>query len=160
MYKKPAIVIAVITILGTGLFLSRPVFADDTAIDPVSSLVQKLADRFGLNKSDVKAVFDEHKKEMVDKMQDKNEERLSQLVTEGKITVEQKTLILNKMKELQDRREASKDSFKDLSADERKAKMQEQKTALENWAKENGIDLKYLMPFGHKGFGRMPKAMN
>lgn len=53
-------------------------------------------------------------------------------------------------------REANKDSMKDLSRDERKAKMEERKTALEAWAKEQGIStdyLHYVMGHGRGGHG-------
>ena len=83
-------------------------------------------------------------------MQAKQEERLSQLVTDGKITEDLKALILNKYKEIQAERESNKDSFRNLTPEERKAQMEEKKTELEAWANENGIDIKYLMHFGGK----------
>jgi hypothetical protein len=65
-------------------------------------------------------------------MQTKYEERLTQDVTDGKITSEQKELILAKHKELEG-------------------------ATLEAWAKENGINSSYLMGgFGggkHGGMG-------
>jgi hypothetical protein len=41
-------------------------------------------------------------------------------------------------------REANKDAMKNLSHSERKAMMEEKRTELEKWAKENGITLKDL----------------
>ena len=88
-----------------------------------NGLVSKIAQRFNLNQVDVQAVFDDYKNS---EREAEISERLQELVDEGKITPEQKTLIENKLKEV----EATRD--------------QERKD-LEAWAKEKGIDLKYVM---------------
>jgi hypothetical protein len=82
---------------------------------------------------------------------------LQKLVDAGTITVSQKTAVEAKLKELKAARESNKDSMKDLTDDERKAKMEEERTSLEAWAKEQGIDLAnlkgILMGGGHGGMG-------
>lgn len=125
----------------------------DNSSNPRDTIIQKLAEKFNLKESDVQQVFDEVRQEHQTQMQTKHEERLSQLVTDGKITEDQKALILNKHKELQAERESNKDSFKDLSPEQRKIKMEEKKIELETWANENGIDTMYIMHFGEKGNG-------
>lgn len=138
--------------------LTMQSFASADEIDPEPALVEKIASKFNLNKDEVQKVFDEERNEMHEKMQQKNNERLSQLVTEGKITDTQKNLIQNKQKELKEQRVANKDSFKDKTPEQRKTEMESKKAELDAWAKENGIDLQYLfqqlgVEMGHKGPG-------
>jgi hypothetical protein len=120
--------------------------------DPQSSLVQKISDKFKLNKSEVQAVFDEHRSEKRAAHEAKFEKRLTQAVEDGKITEDQKSKILAKHKELAARFESEKDSLKDKSPEERRAAMQSLRTELEQWAKDNGIDTKWLKGFVVKGF--------
>lgn len=160
MNKKTLSAFAVVTVLGLGVLGASGVSAQNATNtqNPMTSLAQKIAERFNLNQSDVQAVFDEARKEKPAKMQANSEAQLSQLVTEGKITEEQKQLILQKRAELDAQRKANKESMQNLSEDERRAKMQAEKTALEAWASENGIDSQYLMQGrGHGGFGGLGK---
>lgn len=112
--------------------------------DPMSSLVQKIASKFNLNKGEVQKVFDEDKTVREAEREKHVAERLQKLVDDGTITSAQKTAIETKLKELRASREADRETMKDLSGDERKAKMDEKKTELENWAKEQGLDLTKL----------------
>ena len=145
-----------LTLIGTVLFGAVNTFAQTTASDqnPMSSLVQKIADKFGLNKDEVQAVFDENRQEHQARMQQRYEERLTQDVKDEKITEEQKQLILQKHKELSENRQSKMEEMKNMSVEERKTEMERERQELENWAKENGIDPQYLMGgFGpHKGF--------
>ena len=151
--------LAVVTILGLGILGSSSVLANETGnTNHMSSLAQKIAEKFGLNQADVQAVFDEAHEERNVQVQEEFESRLTQYVTDGKITAEQKQLILQKRAELDAKREADRESMQNLTEDERRTKMTEEKTALETWTKENGIDIQYLMPGGRdhggpKGFG-------
>lgn len=155
MNKRVMMIIGTITILGAGTVFTSIASAQTTDTQtPMTTLVQKIADKFNLNKEEVQKVFDEHRDEMQQKRQTKMDERLSELVKDGKLTNEQKTLILNKIKELQDKRESEKDSLRNLTPEERKSKMEAARTDLQNWAKDNGIDLKYLWGgFGGHRFG-------
>ncbi len=145
--NKRMMVVGIVTVLGAGILFTNLVSAQgsDTQ-NHMSSLVQKISDKFGLNKDEVQAVFDEQHDEMRKVMVAKHQERLDQLVKDGKITEAQKTLIQNKMEELQ----AERESLKDLTPEERKTKIDAARVELESWAKENGIDLQYLM--GNFGF--------
>lgn len=123
-----------------------------------TSLVDKIASTFNLNKDEVQKVFDADRSEREAEREKQITERLQKLVDDGTITTAQKAAIETKLKELKAEREASKDSLKDLSADERKAKMDEKKTELETWSKEQGLDLTKLRgifggPGGHDGPG-------
>jgi len=158
MKKKlifPAIALAV---LGVSLLGINAASADDVT-SPHETIIQKLADKFGLNKDEVQKVFEEARDEHHSQMQAKFEENLTQAVKDGKITEAQKTLILNKHKEMQEEREENVESWKNLTPDERKSQMEAKRTEMENWAKENGIDLQYfhigIGMKGHMGFGHM-----
>ena len=134
----------------TGLLGTTYAFAQGVPGDS-SNLVQKIATKFGLKEAEVQAVFDQDRTDRHEEMENQYEAKLNLLVTEKKITSEQKTLILAKHKELQANRESSMGKMKALSSSEKKTAMETQRTALEKWAKENNIDVKYVMGFGGRG---------
>ena len=74
----------------------------------------------------------------------KMEERLSDAVDEGKLTVEQKTLLENKLAAVGEERKASHDSG--ATRDEMKASMTETRDELKAWAEENNIEFRDVMP--------------
>ena len=96
------------------------------------SLVDRLVEKFDLNKTEVQAVFDEEREARNAERQAEMSERLQDAVDDGDITAEQKTLIEKKLKELQAARE-------------------KQRTELEKWAEDNDIDAKYMMGRGPGG---------
>ena len=57
------------------------------------SLIQRLVDRFNLNKSEVEETFEQHREQMQEQRRQRQEEHLSQLVSEGKLTEDQKTFL-------------------------------------------------------------------
>lgn len=153
---KNKIVLSAIALATAGgvLLTAVPAFAQTTT--PKQSLIQEIASKFGLNVSDVQSVFDSHKAQMHTQMEAKEKARLDKLVSTGKLTAAQEQLILDKRKELETKRQQDAANFKSMTPAQRKAAMDAQKTDLENWAKQNGIDIKYLiqgMGMGH-GFGR------
>lgn len=123
------------------------------------NLVDKIAQKFNINKDDLQKVFDEERAAHEAGHEKAQADRLQKLVDDGTITATQKTAIEAKLKELKAEREANKDEFKNLSEDQRNAKMDEKRTELENWAKEQGLDLTKLHgvfrgpggPGGHRG---------
>ena len=157
--KNSLVAAAALATIGTGGFIGMQAVNDEgnsSSTDPMSSLVDKLVSKFNLNKTDVQKVFDESRTEMEAKREAKTSTKLQKLVDAGTITAAQKTKIEAKIKELKAARESNKDSMKDLSDDERKAKMDSERTALETWAKDNGIDLARLQGIfmgGHGGLG-------
>jgi len=124
------------------------------------TLIQRLVQKFSLKTADVQAVFDTVRNERQDEMQQKMTERLETLVKQGKITEAQKKLIVAKHAELQAQRDKEMESMKDLTPEERRSKMDAYRTELESWAKQNNIDLKYVIGFGKGngyGMGRWSK---
>lgn len=85
--------------------------------------------------------------------------RLDAAVSSGAITAEQKTLILEKHAEIRAERESGLDAWRELTREERQAKIAERRAALERWASDNGIDPQYVIGTGMgEGFGRGNRA--
>jgi hypothetical protein len=160
MKKKHLMGLATVAILTGSIFSATRVSAqnDLTQNTPMSSLVQKLADKFGLSRDEVQAVFDEEHASREAERETRYHEKLTQLVSDGKITEDQKKLILAKHNEMMERHQSDRDSLDSSTLQERKTKMQEERAALEDWAKTNNIDVQYLMGmWGGKGHGRHMK---
>jgi len=126
MNKKTIILsIAIVGVLGAGTIFAQ------------TSLSDKIVNRFGLNPDEVHQVMHEHRTEMVG-------DRLGYAVEDGKITEEQKELLLEKQEEMREGREA----LRDLEPEERREAMHELHEEMREWAEENDL------PFGFGGFGR------
>lgn len=109
-----------------------------------SSLIQKLVEKFNLNKEEVQAVFNEEREERQAENQTRFENRLTQAVTDGKLTEEQKQKILAKHAELQAQMEAERQSAEGLTPEQRREAAKERHEALKTWAEENGIEVDWL----------------
>jgi uncharacterized protein (DUF39 family) len=113
------------------------------------TLLDKIAEKFNLNQDEVEQVVTDYRNESRERMQSQYEERLNQAVTDGKITAEQKELILEKHNQLQ--------SQWDAESQER----QQHREEMQAWAEENNIDLSYLgfgMGMGRGGHGGMTRG--
>ena len=111
------------------------------------SIIQKLIDKFNLNPEEVTQVLDETRKEHQQQAQADFEEKLNEAVENGRITDDQKSIILAKHEEMKN----SKENWKDLSPEERMEKGKTMKEELEAWAEQNGLDLKDLSLGYNKG---------
>lgn len=116
-----------------------------------TSLVDKLASKFNLNKADVQKVFDEDRSQHEAEREAKDKARLDQAVKDGKLTQEQEDKIIAKQKELKSERDTNRDAMKDKTDAERKATMDAKKAELEKWAKDNNVPIEYLGPGGGHG---------
>jgi hypothetical protein len=83
---------------------------------------------------------------MKDQMKVRLNTKLETLVKEGKISDAQKQAILGKLSQLHSK--YSKESMKDLTPEERKKRMDEQKAEIEAFAKEQNINIEYILPTG------------
>lgn len=119
-----------VSALAMGL-VTKPALAVDTTSGAVN-LWQQLAAKLGLPQSKVQTAFEDLKKDRQDRVQKAYEARLSDLVSQNKITGQQKTLILEKHKEMQDKMNAWNQ--------DRQIYMQ----SVSDWANKNGIDMSYL----------------
>ena len=117
------------------------------------SLVDKIATKFGLKKSDVQAVFDENHSAHQAKRQQKIADMLADGVKDGTITQVQSDAITAKIKELQTKFENNRAKFESMTGAERKAAIETERTALEQWLKDNKIPDEYTR------FLRGPKHM-
>lgn len=141
--------VGVTSLTGLGVASAQSVQSGEKA----AGLVQKIAQKFNLSEDDVQAVFDQDQSERETEHQQVIEEKLTQAVTDGKITEAQKQAILTKLSQIKADHQSERDSMKDLTRDERKALMESKRAELEAWAKENNIPTDYLRLFGGRGHG-------
>lgn len=153
MKNKMYIAIASVALIGLATVVTvSSVFAQETG--DTTTFVQKLAQKLGISEDKVKTAVDELHTERHVQMQAAYEKELQTYVDNGEITAAQKDLIVAKMKELQTNRQSKMESMQSMTREERRAAMEAERTALETWANENNIDMKYLRvmkPFGGKG---------
>ncbi|CAN5192045.1 hypothetical protein BH09PAT2_BH09PAT2_01590 [soil metagenome] len=155
--KKIIIPIAAIVLL-TGLFANNTqVYAQTPTTTNngnfFSNMMHGISERFGHHDYRQVGTNSGHRMRRrgtppsAEEMQKKQEDRLTTLVSDGKITEVQKQLILEKVVEFKTARQADK---QDMTKEERKIDMDKKRQELEAWAKTNGIDMQYLLP-QHKG---------
>jgi len=147
--KKNLIIAASIAAVGFGaavpLASTLTAHAAANTTTGSSSLVDKIASTFHLNTTDVQKVFDDQRAANQAKRAQAEKDRLAADVKAGTITQAQADKITAKLAELQ----ADRTALKNKTPAERKAAMDAERTALETWAKDNGIDMSYL----HMGRG-------
>jgi Skp family chaperone for outer membrane proteins len=154
--KKPLLIVGATALIGTASVIGTGLASAATGSTNSDSLVDKIAQKFKLNKSDVQAVFDQNKADHQAQHQADLKASLDQAVKDGKITSQQEAKILDKLKELKAQHEADHQTMENKTPEERKAAMDAKKTEIEQWAKDNGISpdiLKYLRPGGHGHHG-------
>jgi len=147
--KKYTLVLTILTIAGV-LYVSAPasVYADNGGFRE-DGLIQRIMEKFGLNKDAVDQVVNQYRSERHAEMQQKQDENLNQAVSDGKITQDQKTALQEKMKEWH----GDKPDFSNMSREERRKEMESHREQMQNWAKDQGIDLQQLNLHGPKGPG-------
>jgi len=160
--KKKIVVYSLLSALGLAALGIGAVYATANTNgtgNPMSNLVNAIAQKFNLNVSDVQQVFDEQKAQMNTQreqqraqMEAKNQQaftdRINKAVTDGKLTQDQANKILAKKAEL----EAQKINSQNGNKDENRAVMKEQMDSLKQWATDNNIPPEYF-PFGGFGMG-------
>ena len=155
--KKHLVAAGIATAVGitglTGIGIANAA-TTTTSTNPMSSLVDAIATKFNLNKTEVQAVFDAQRTEMQAQREAEIKKEVAQLVADGKLTQDQADKINAKRAELQKEREALKDAATTKTREEMKSEMDAKRTELEAWAKDNGIDTQYLrFVFGGRGHG-------
>ncbi|MCL4354485.1 hypothetical protein M1349_03380 [Patescibacteria group bacterium] len=159
--KKIILPVLAVVVLGVGGALVSMQAHAQTNNTPLSGLVQAIAQKFGLDQSQVQSVVDNYRNQQRQKMQQniqqKEENRLNTLVQQGKITDAQKKAILDEQAKLKN--EYSPNSFKNLTPEQRKQQFQKEQDEINSWAKSQGIDPAYVMPgFGMGRFRGMHKG--
>lgn len=120
-----------------------------TATETYPPIVQKLAQRFGLNEHEVQAVFDEAQAEHHQQMQKRIEDRLQQAVSDGTLTQEQFEAIKLKHQELHQQRTSALDDWRRKGHGERQRLMQTHREELKNWYEANGLTFDQLFLSRH-----------
>ncbi len=146
--KKTLLVTGAASTIGLSSVVGMGVVSAQTPTNTNTSggqgLVDKIATKFNLKTSDVQALFDENKAARQQEMQTRLETRLTTAVDNGKITSAQKDQILAKLREMR----SFMETLKDKTPAERKTLMQQKRTELEQWAKDNNLSMDYLRPMG------------
>jgi hypothetical protein len=171
--KKQKILLSLTAVFltGTALFAVIPVHAQTpTVTSPrmnfFQEFIQFIAQKFGLDKTQVQSAvtdFQNQKKATItprptltqQQITDREKTRLDSLVTDGKITPEQETAIIDELALLHSKYGFA--AMQNLTPDQRKAQMTARQNDILAWAKSTGIDSSYLTGFGlgGKGFGMM-----
>jgi len=158
--KKQLMVAGMVAATGlaglTGVSVANAETNASSTTNQMSSLVDALAAKFNLNKTDVQKVVDEQHAKMQAEREQEVKDKVAALVTDGKLTQAQADKLNAKRAELQKEREAHRASVQEMTADERKAEMASHRTELNQWMEDNGIDSQYsyLLMGGHgRGHG-------
>lgn len=139
----PALAIA--GLLAVGSFSATTVQAMDN--ERGLPLIQRIAERFNLEESDVEEVFSQYRVEHQVAMQERFEERLSSLVEEGKLTQEQADALIQKHEEMR----ADHEALLQASPEEREEYRAAHRAEMQAWADEQGIDLTIIGSMEGKG---------
>lgn len=148
--KKNLLIAAAVTALSIGAI--GPVVASADTSNPSSSIADKIATKFNLNKDEVKKVFAEEREARHEKNEQAFKDKLAESVKSGKITQAQSDKIQQKHAEMEAEREKNRDAFKDMTREERREAMQKKHAEMEKWAEDNGIDESIMRP-NHGGNG-------
>ena len=143
---KKVIIASSIAALGVTGLAGGAVFAtanSTSGTDPMSGLVSAIATKFNLKKDNVQKVFDEQRTQMETQREQEVKDQVAQLVKDGKLTQAQADKINAKRAELVKEREANRTSEQNLTDAQRKTRMEERKTTLDTWLKDNSIDSQY-----------------
>ena len=146
--KKKIIIpsIFAVAVLALAVMMSSSVSAQND--ENGNTLSYRIAQRFGLNETEVREEFDTFRDERRADMYAKYAERLNDLMAEGKLTKEQRDKILEKHEEMQDMSE----SMRDLSPEERREQMESHRGEMKAFMEEIGVDEPLMMgPMGKGG---------
>jgi hypothetical protein len=153
MSKNKVLTILGVSALGTALFVGSAYLTLQSVSALIGlgngeypDLIKNLAAKFNADPAEVEQVFEDTHDQMI-------ESRLDTAVAEGKITADQKTLIINKMEEFQAKIEEINNQ--ELTATERRDALESLHEEVRDWADENDIPLMYLMVNGRGMNGGM-----
>lgn len=155
-FKMPQMLAATALTIGLAATGVGAVHAATTAnkTNPMSNLVNAIASKFNLNSADVQQVFDQQHLQMQAERQQQFKDRLAEQVTAGNLTQDQANKIIAKMQEIETQHQTNMQSMQTMTAEQRQAVMEKERTALEQWATDNNIPKQYLrfgMGKGHGG---------
>lgn len=144
MKKRILLILPAAILLGALAIGTSTAFAKSQDQNGIPPIIQKIIDKFNLNPDEVKKILDEERTTKLEKKNTNFEDRLTKAVTDGKITEAQKTLIIAKKAEIDQKMKA----LQGLTKEERKAKEKEYMQELKTWADSNGIELNFIGGLG------------
>lgn len=152
MSKKKVLTILGASALGSALFVGTAYLTLQSVSALIGlgngeypDLIKNLAAKFNADPAEVEQVFEDTHDQMISS-------RLDEAVADGEISAEQKTLILNKMDEVQAKMEEINNQ--EMTATERRDALESLHDELRDWADENDIPLMFLMG-NRRGMGDM-----
>lgn len=157
--KKSLLIGAAIASISAGGVGVAGIASAQSAHDGNATIVDRLVEKFDLNKDEVQAVFQEQHQERHAQMATERSERIADAVSTGKITQEQADYLTAAFEDI----DALRDSIvPGEENDEIRAQVREKMLAVHNWADENDVDLRALNgghnghggKFGGRGFGK------
>jgi hypothetical protein len=135
MEKKRIVVLSLSTIAALGMIGSIAFIGVNSALADDSSsgypqIVKNIASKFGLSEAEVQTVFEDTRKQRMS-------DELDQAVTDGKITADQKALIVARQEEMKTKMDEIKN--KSLTDEERKAAVKALMDEQKAWMESNNI---------------------
>ena len=144
--RNRMIIVAVSLAFLTGVY-GTTLASIDSKQGSKTEMIEMLAKKFNLNESEVedfiKKYRQESRKERRAEMKARFEKRLNNQIELGKLTFEQKNLILNKREELQKKISQDLKNWSD-KREERFNQMEAYREEMREWAENNGINLGLL----------------
>ena len=131
------------TVAGAGVVSAQSGTATGT-----TSIVDKIAQKFNLSKTDVQKVFDEDRATHEAERTAEVKTKLDQAVTDGKITADQETKLIAKLAELKATRDANRTASQTQTDTERKVAMDKERTDFDGWLKANNIPADIMQQIG------------
>ncbi len=135
--NKGFLIVAMLLSLGLMASVSTVIYAQDESPTRLQ-MFQRIAQRFSLDPKDVKKVFEEGRVERFSERISRMDEHLKSLVSSGKITESQKSILIAKHKEMHEKRL----SFSSLSESDRRQKNKELREEYHKWLSDNNINIK------------------
>jgi len=141
---KKSLIITGLTLATIGAIGSTTLASDARGPAEPNELSAKIAAAFNLEQSAVQKVIDQYRN-------DQQQSRFQTMVDNGRLTAEQKTLIENKMDELQPQLDAIRDLADDTARHEAMSKIQGE---IKSWEDENDVRLPLHMGMRGAGHGK------
>ena len=149
MNKKILIVPALALSVGLLMHSSAPQAQAFSFGEAQQSLIAKIAERFGLNQDEVQTVVTQQRQEFRaqrhTEMQARFSERLDEAVSNGELTEDQRQTIEQKHEGLRTTHEQEMEDRQNMSREQWRETRESHHAEMEQWADDNGIDMKYFM---------------
>lgn len=152
MNNKKVLLPVFVILIASGIFFIGSQLVNAQADS--SGLAAAIASKFNLKEADVQNVITAYTKQQQARMQQTMKQRqkshLDSLVSQGKITSDQETQILQELARFQSHYSPS--TMQSMTQTQRQQARQNEINTLTQWANSNGINPQYVLPFGgHRG---------